>query len=68
ASAPGGPGADPASDTEPVLPAGPWRVVALGSPEGTGDIRRQLDLWESVARRFGWHQPLLADLDGRLFA
>lgn len=69
-----------------ALPAGPWRVVALGSVRGAGaaggtgaadgidgagaaeDVRRQLDLWESVARRFGWHQPLLADLDGLLFA
>ncbi|MFE4422935.1 PucR family transcriptional regulator [Streptomyces sp. NPDC056817] len=51
-----------------VLPAGPWRVVAFGSsPGGTEDVRRQLDLWESVAHRFGWHQPLLADLDGLLF-
>ncbi|PZG79073.1 PucR family transcriptional regulator [Streptomyces sp. NTH33] len=66
-----------------ALPDGPWRVVAFGST-GTADtaggtggtggaggaegVRRQLDLWESVARRFGWHQPLLADLDGLLFA
>ncbi|WP_407111803.1 hypothetical protein ACE1N8_27530 [Streptomyces sp. DSM 116494] len=50
----------------PVLPAGPWRVVVFGSPAGT-DVRRQLDLWESVALRFGWHQPLLTDLDGALF-
>lgn len=57
-----GPGAPAA------LPAGPWRVVAFGSsPGGTEDVRRQLDLWESVAHRFGWHQPLLADLDGLLF-
>jgi hypothetical protein len=28
------------------------------------DLRRQLDLWESIARRFGWQQPLLTDLDG----
>lgn len=55
-----GPGAAPA------LPAGPWRVVVFGSPAGT-DVRRQLDLWESVALRFGWHQPLLTDLDGALF-
>ncbi|MGY3200057.1 PucR family transcriptional regulator [Streptomyces sp. TE5632] len=59
---PGGPG----PGTAPALPAGPWRVVAFGSPEGT-DVRRQLDLWESVALRFGWHQPLLTDLDGLLF-
>ncbi len=60
-----------------ALPEGPWRVVAFGSTGttdtaggagGTEAVRRQLDLWESVARRFGWHQPLLADLDGLLFA
>jgi hypothetical protein len=47
------------------LPAGPWRVVALG---GEGDPVRLLDLWESVCRRHAWNQPLLADLDGRGYA
>ncbi|WP_406729001.1 PucR family transcriptional regulator [Streptomyces sp. GD-15H] len=66
-----GPGAAPGPGVSgpgaaPALPAGPWRVVAFGSPDGT-DVRRQLDLWESVALRFGWHQPLLTDLDGLLF-
>lgn len=56
----------PGPGAAPGLPAGPWRVVAFGSPGGTDDVRRQLDLWESVARRFGWHQPLLADVDGLL--
>ena len=42
-------------------------MVAFGSPGGTDDVRRQLDLWESVARRFGWHQPLLTDVDGLVF-
>lgn len=58
------------------LPDGPWRVVALGAvgtsdgegahgaPAGAADLRRQLDLWESMAHRFGWQQPLLTDLDG----
>ncbi|WP_051821162.1 helix-turn-helix domain-containing protein [Streptomyces sp. SCSIO 75703] len=50
-----------------TLPDGPLRVVAFGSsPRGTDDVRRQMDLWESVAHRFGWHRPLLADLDGLL--
>ncbi|MFD5658874.1 PucR family transcriptional regulator [Streptomyces hirsutus] len=62
-----GPGTLPGPDAAPALPAGPWRVVAFGSPYGTDDVRRQLDLWESVARRFGWHEPLLTDLDGLLF-
>ncbi|MFG2844136.1 PucR family transcriptional regulator [Kitasatospora sp. NPDC048296] len=50
------------------LPPPPWRVVALGTADRTEDVRRQLDLWESVLRRFGWHQPLLVDLDGAPFA
>ncbi|GEL17395.1 PucR family transcriptional regulator [Pseudonocardia asaccharolytica DSM 44247 = NBRC 16224] len=61
-------GAVPGTDPGPWLPAGPWRVVALGAPEATTDVRRALDLWESIARRFGWQQPLLADLDGVVFA
>ncbi|MFF9123824.1 PucR family transcriptional regulator [Streptomyces sp. NPDC014889] len=59
---------DRAPGAAAALPAGPWRVVAFGSsPGGAEGVRRQLDLWESVAHRFGWHQPLLADLDGLLF-
>jgi hypothetical protein len=50
---------------EDWLPPGPWRVVALG---GEGDSVRLLDLWESVCRRHAWNQPLLADLDGRVYA
>ncbi|MGH3241123.1 MAG: helix-turn-helix domain-containing protein [Spirillospora sp.] len=44
----------------------PWRVVALGGE--TGDPRRRLDLWEAITHRFGWHRPLLTDLDDTLFA
>ena len=44
-----------------VAAPGPWRVVCLG--EGA-----PLDLWESVCRRRAWHQPLLAELDGRAYA
>ena len=47
------------------LPPSPWRVVSLG---GEGDSARLLDLWESVSRRHAWNQPLLADLDGRVYA
>ncbi|MFC5995727.1 helix-turn-helix domain-containing protein [Pseudonocardia hispaniensis] len=61
-------GAAPGTDTGPWLPGGPWRVAALGAPEATADVGRSLDLWESIARRFGWQQPLLADLDGVVFA
>ena len=49
------------SGAEEWLPSGPWRVVCLG--EGA-----PLDLWESVCRRRAWHQPLLAELDGRAYA
>lgn len=50
------------------LPTGPWRVVALGVPTAIGDAGGMLDLWDSITRRFGWKQPLLADLDGIAFA
>src|SRR5690606_41291365 len=33
-----------------------------------GDIRQRLDLWDAITYRFGWHRPLLVDLDGGLFA
>ena len=50
---------------EEWLPAGPWRVVALG---GHGDPSRLPDVWESVCRRHAWPHPLLTDLDGRVYA
>jgi hypothetical protein len=49
------------------LPAGPWRVVALATPDGA-DVSQQLDLWAATVRRHGWSDPMLADLDGTLFA
>jgi PucR C-terminal helix-turn-helix domain len=49
------------------LPPQPWRVVALGSPDGY-DVPQQLDLWESTGRRHGWSEPQLADLDGTVLA
>ncbi|MEE1937908.1 helix-turn-helix domain-containing protein [Streptomyces sp. TRM 70361] len=52
----------------PALPAGPWRVVRLTDPGEAPDPRLRLEVWESVVRRFGWHQPLLTDLGGLLFA
>lgn len=60
--------ASPQPDADLWLPDGPWRVVALGAPGTTGEPREKLDLWESIARRFGWQYPLLADLDGGVFA
>lgn len=58
----------PVEDTELWLPDGPWRVVALQTAGASGDVQGRLDLWESITRRFGWHQPLLVDLDGAVFA
>ncbi|MER7541703.1 helix-turn-helix domain-containing protein [Spirillospora sp. NPDC127506] len=43
----------------------PWRVAVLG---GGDDLPGRLDLWEAITHRFGWHRPLLADLDGALLA
>lgn len=54
--------------TEPWLPDGPWRVAALGTPRSTATIDAKLDLWVAITRRHGWHQPLLADLDGTVVA
>ena len=64
----GGP-VDPEAAT--WLPAGPWRVVALG-PTGraasSGGVEGDLDVWESRFRRRGWRQPLLTDLSERPYA
>lgn len=51
----------------PALPPGPWRVARLTGAGEEPDVRGRLEVWESVARRFGWHRPLLTDLDGLLF-
>jgi len=61
-------------EAEGWLPPAPWRVVVLagahrdrrvvageGSPR---DTERELDVWESAARRRSWRQPLLAIFDG----
>ncbi|WP_091094922.1 helix-turn-helix domain-containing protein [Micromonospora citrea] len=53
---------------ELALPEGPWRVVALGAHGGTGETVDNLALWESITRRHGWRQPLIADVGGVLFA
>ncbi|MER7459884.1 helix-turn-helix domain-containing protein [Micromonospora sp. NPDC126480] len=50
------------------LPDGPWRVVALGAHGGAGGTVDNLALWESIARRHGWRQPLITDVDDVLFA
>ncbi|HET6626337.1 MAG TPA: helix-turn-helix domain-containing protein [Nocardioidaceae bacterium] len=50
------------------LPAGPWRVVALSAPATETDVRQQIDLWAAICRRYSWADPLLADMDGTVFA
>jgi hypothetical protein len=67
-----------ASGSSDWLPPGPWRVVALGEAREAGDADdpragssdgpRGVDMWESVLRRDGWRQPLVADLDGIAYA
>ncbi|WP_433463736.1 helix-turn-helix domain-containing protein [Spirillospora sp. CA-128828] len=52
----------------PVPAPPPWRVVALGSGDDTEDVRQRLDLWDAIVHRFGWHRPLLTDVDDTLFA
>jgi hypothetical protein len=56
------------ADHELDLPEPPWRVVALGAHGGVGQTVHNLALWESIARRHGWQQPLIVDLAGVLFA
>ncbi|MFA1538538.1 PucR family transcriptional regulator [Actinomadura monticuli] len=52
-------------DGAPVPAEPPCRAVVLGGGE---DLRHRLDLWEAITHRFGWHRPLLTDLDGALYA
>ncbi|NKZ07553.1 PucR family transcriptional regulator [Actinomadura latina] len=55
---------DALRDGTPVPAEPPCRAVVLGGGE---DLRRRLDLWEAITHRFGWHRPLLTDLDGALY-
>ncbi|MBA5222016.1 MULTISPECIES: PucR family transcriptional regulator [Streptomyces] len=50
-----------------ALPPGPWRVIVLGAPDGVRDVGAHALVWESVARRAGWEQPLTVELDGLLY-
>ena len=50
------------------LPPGPWRVVALATPATEADVQQQVDLWSATCRRHSWADPLLADVDGIVFA
>lgn len=49
------------------LDDGPWHVAALEGPADLGaDARREL--WLSLCLRHGWGQPLVADVDGSVYA
>lgn len=50
------------------LPPGPWRVAALTGPTQAGTAEARCELWLALARRHGWRQPLVADLDDRVYA
>ena len=65
-------------EAEGWLPPAPWRVVVLAGAHrprsavaedpGAADIEREIDVWESVARRRSWRHPLLAGFDGSALA
>lgn len=56
-----------ASEPPAGLQPGPWRAAVLLGPEGLGAEAR-CELWLTLARRHGWRQPVVADLDGTVFA
>lgn len=62
-------GGPPSTASTSWLPPGPWRVVALSrrTAMSADDLGADLDLWESVLRRWGWRQPLVADLDDHVY-
>jgi hypothetical protein len=49
------------------LEPAPWRVAAVAGPADLAPDAR-CELWLGLARRYGWRQPLLADLDGTVHA
>ncbi|TQL66544.1 DNA-binding PucR family transcriptional regulator [Nocardioides albertanoniae] len=55
------------SDRPEWLGSEPWRVAALLGPEGLG-LDARAELWVILARRHGWRQPVVVDLDGLLYA
>lgn len=50
------------------LEPGPWRVAALAGPDDLEAVEARCELWLALTRRFGWRQPLVADLDGTVYA
>ncbi|UMG93963.1 helix-turn-helix domain-containing protein [Nocardioides sp. TF02-7] len=49
------------------LEDGPWRVAAVAGPANLG-VDARCELWLGLARKHGWRQPAVADLDGVLYA
>jgi len=49
------------------LEPGPARVAVLLGPAGLG-AQARCELWLTLARRHGWRQPVLAELDGVVHA
>jgi hypothetical protein len=57
----------PAAQRPGWLPEGPWRVVILRGPPDL-DSEARCEVWLALARRHGWRQPLLADMDDVVYA
>jgi hypothetical protein len=49
------------------LEEGTWRVAVLLGPDDLAAEDR-CEVWQSLSRRHGWRQPLVADLDGTVYA
>ena len=50
------------------LGQGPWRVALLRGPGRALGAEERCELWLALARRHGWRQPMLTDLDGEVYA
>ena len=50
------------------LEPGPWRVVSLAAPTADPAVDARCEMWLALARRHGWSVPLIADLDGGVYA
>lgn len=47
---------------------GPWRVAVLNGPAADLRADSRRELWLVLTRRKGWRQPLVVDLDDRVYA
>lgn len=50
------------------LAPGPWRVAALAGPVSDTAAEARCQLWQALTHRRGWREPLLADVDGSVYA